>query len=372
MRKIKIMHLLLSLDIGGAETRVALLANSLDKEKFDFSVGCLEKTGKIAELINKRVKVFVMHKKPGIAFWLPFKLYKLFRQEKIDILHTHGFVAIFYGLPAAVLAGVRVVIQGEQGDIFEQVNEKRLLIARKLFSFFVKRILANSSSLKETVKRLTRIKGGKFKVIYNGVDTEKFKVLPANRLDLIQAQDNEVIVGTVGRLASCKNYEMLVRAFALVRQKRNNIKLVFIGDGLLRGSLQALVSDLGINDCVQFLGARADIPKLLNILDIFVLPSFAEGCSNAVLEAMASGLPVIASDTTSNRELVQNSVTGILFSLDDINNLAGSIINLAQNKEKREEMGKAGRRRAEEYFSLGRMIQEYTQFYLTEAQKCIR
>ena len=365
------MHLILSMEIGGTQTRLAYLANALGKEKFDFSICCLERIGNINYRIDEKVKIFLMNKKPGKAFLLPFKLFKLFKQEKIDIVHTHDFPTLFYGVIGAVLARTPVVIHGEMGDIFEESRRRHYLVVRRLLSFFVNRIVANSNGLKGFVKELTGIKESKFKIIYNGVDVENFK-RPAASEDDSRGEKNDIIIGSASRLIDHKNQQMLIKAIPLVKEEIGCIKVVIIGDGPSRPKLEAMASDLRVERYIQFLGARTDVSKLLGTLDIFVFPSLAEGCPNAILEAMSSGLPVIASDVVGNRELVKNDITGILFSLDDVRSLADAIIDLARNTEKRKKMGDEAKKRAEKIFSLEQMAIRYSDLYLEEASKCLK
>jgi glycosyltransferase involved in cell wall biosynthesis len=201
--------------------------------------------------------------------------------------------------------------------------------------------------------------------IINGVDTEKFRpdigAGQSCRKELGIKAD-EMVIGSVGRLAPVKDYPTFLRAAATALAKIPGSKLLLVGDGASRQELEDLAVTLGINDRVIFAGARKDIPALLNAMDIFVLPSISEGLSNTILEAMSTGISVIATDVGGNAEIIINNETGALTPVSDHIKLANEILSMADER-KRALMGCKGRNRVLEYFSIQRMVSDYEKLY---------
>ena len=175
------------------------------------------------------------------------------------------------------------------------------------------------------------------------------------------------VIGTVGRLDPVKNQVSLLQALAALRREQpalaGSLRLVIAGDGPLHGSLEQSAADLGVADAVWFAGARSDTPDILRALDVFVLPSLNEGISNTILEAMASGLPVIAGRTGGNPELVQDGATGALYDVGAPGELERVILAYLTNPALRTAHGEAGRARVVQNFSLTAMVQRYLDLY---------
>jgi sugar transferase (PEP-CTERM/EpsH1 system associated) len=208
-----------------------------------------------------------------------------------------------------------------------------------------------------------RVPARKVRTIYNGVDTCSFS--PGDREAArhgLGVPDGWKVVGTVGRLDPVKDHEGLIQAFARVPQD-GPVLLVLVGDGPLRGRLATVVSRLDLQDRIRILGDRDDIPLLLRSFDVFVLPSVGEGVSNALLEAMATGLPVVATQVGGNQELVQDGVTGRLVEARCPEALAAVITAYLKNTELARRHGAAGRARVEREFSLTRMLAAYEELY---------
>ncbi|HWP45678.1 MAG TPA: TIGR03088 family PEP-CTERM/XrtA system glycosyltransferase [Candidatus Limnocylindrales bacterium] len=366
MKSIKIMHVLTSLNIGGLENGVVNLINKMDPDKFKHMICCISRSGQSAEkLIRKDVEIFEMKKGEARELLLPLRVARLFRKVKVDIVHTRNWGAID-GIIGAKLAGIPIVVHGEHGrDITDPygTNKKKNLI-RKGLSCFVDGYITVSKELKEWLVDKVGIKGEKVHVIYNGVDTVKFN--PYDK-GLIRAKynytDRDIILGTVGRLDPIKDQQLLIKAFAQLNARYYNSTLLIIGDGPCWRDLEKLANDLGIRKSVRFLGARMDVAELLKLLDIFVLPSLAEGISNTILEAMATGIPVVATHVGGNPELVVNGETGYLFPKEDLATLLKVLEGYILNPAIMKEHGMAGRQRVVNRFSLDRMVANYESFY---------
>jgi len=243
-----------------------------------------------------------------------FRLLRVLRRLEPDLVHSRNWGAI-EAVPAARLAGVRAIVHSEHGRELadpEGLNARRNRF-RRLLAPLIDRIVTVSDDLKAWLEETVKLPGAKLLVIPNGVDTERFS--PARRLEgrqALQVSDETTVVGTVGRLNGIKDYPTLLTAFADVARRAEHVRLVFVGDGPQRAALEAAAAALGMKERVSFLGERTDVPALIAGLDVFVLPSIAEGMSNTLLEAMAAGRPVVATSVGGNPELVEDGVTGTL------------------------------------------------------------
>ena len=364
-RKIKVMHIMQTLEIGGLENGVINLVNNVNPELFEFSICCIKKEGDLKERLKKEVKVLCLWKKEGFDILRIFAMARLFSKEKPDIVHTHGWGGgLFSGVLGARLAGVTIVIHGEHGTLY--VDKKRRILAQKFLFLLVDRIITVSEDLKKQLIRYFKIEPEKVIAIINGVDTGKFQPNPSSALIKrreLNLKEDEFMVGSVGRLVSIKDYQTLLYAAKEVINRLPNVKFMLVGDGPLRRELENLAVTLEIDKNILILGSRSDVAELINTMDLFVLTSLSEGLSNTILEAMAVGKPIIATDVGGNPEIVKDGETGLLIQPKNYKKLAESIVNLLSLSNLRKEMGAAARTRIVKKFSLQRMAKEYEDIY---------
>jgi len=205
--------------------------------------------------------------------------------------------------------------------------------------------------------------------VYNGVDTDRFHPVGLDHSipGCPFSRGDHWIVGTVGRMQTVKDQPMLARAFIRALEidptLRSDLRLAIIGDGPLRTGCEQLLAAAGVSDLAWLPGERHDIPEIMGILDCFVLPSLAEGISNTILEAMASGLPVIATNVGGNADLVTPGITGQIVPAGNAEALAHQIVQLANNPDQAKQMGQHGRQRVEEKFSMNAMVAAYLGTY---------
>lgn len=345
-----IMHVVLSLEYGGLEKVTLDLANHLNNVRFKVTICCLDRLGDLAkEAENRGIKVLFVKRKPGIDFSLPFRLRRVFKDEKIDIVHTHNHAPMLYGTLGARLAGIRAIFNTIHGREKKIKNKAIWSMVWKMNS----RIITISQDAKKELVKHSGINPEKIGVIYNGIDISRFKK---------SGVDNNII-GTVSRLSLEKDNFTMLEAFKIITSRFDNVSLVIAGDGPLRESLKSKVESLKLEDKVQFLGFRNDIPEILSGFDVFALSSLTEGISISLLEAMASGKPVVATNVGGNPEVVVNGETGLLVPPKDPAKMAEAIIKILSDKEMAKRMAEAGRKRAEEKFSLERMVKEYQELY---------
>lgn len=351
-RRSTVAHLTQSLDMGGAEKLLVEFARHTDRHRFVTQVVSLTTRGVLAdELEAMGCPVTVLDAGQGLRPSLLVRLARWFRQQRVDVVHTHDERPHIYGTVAAKLAGVRRVLHTRHGQRLELSARQRRLI-NMLARFTTRFVCVSRDSARLAVEQ--GIATNKVGVIWNGVDTTRFVNGGA------RGEGPAVIVG---RLVPEKNMETLLRAAALVRREDASFRLEIAGDGVCRASLGALTADLGLDDCVTFLGQTRDVAAVLARAQLFVLSSISEGVSLTLLEAMATGLAVVATNVGGNPEVVAAGETGLLVPPQAPEALAAALLRLRREAGERARFGQAGRERVEKHFDVRRMVEQYEQLY---------
>ena len=369
--RLVVAHVVYRFDVGGLENGVVNLINNMPRNAYRHVVISLtEITDFRKRIVRDDVEFIALKKPPGHAIWIYPKLFRLFRELRPAIVHSRNLAALEVAVPAwAARVPIRIHSEhGREGADLSDSNRKYQFI-RRIYRPFVTYYLALSRDLEKYLKSSIGVPQNRLIQIYNGVDTQKF--FPATRRDLVSGSpfvdQNLWIIGTVGRMHAVKDQETLVRAFAQALSVTPSLKeaarLMIIGDGPLRRKLESLVTDLGIAEFTWIPGERQDIPEVLRGLDCFVLPSISEGISNTILEAMASGLPVIATDAGGNSELVENRKTGLLVAVQDVEAMASAITACALAPHDSKAMGQRGRDEVIQKFSIESMVKSYCNLY---------
>lgn len=368
-----IAHVIFRLDIGGLENGLVNLINGLPHHRFRHAIVCIDEHTDFANRIEvDGVEIVAIHKQPGTDVSALWRLYRAFRRLRPAIVHTRNLAALDALLPAR-LAGVRRRIHGEHGWDVNDLggHNRKLRLLRRLHAPLVSRYVALSEDLQDYLVRRVGVRADRVVRISNGVDVRRFRpgADPARRTVLppdIGGPDR-LVIGTVGRLQSVKDPLNLVDAFALLLKDHPEIaphaRLVIVGNGPLRQAVRSRLGERNVEQAAWMPGERQDIPEILRAMDVFVQPSLAEGISNTVLEAMASGLPVVATDVGGNPELVDDRVTGLLVPSADAAALAAALALYAKDPERRRNHGEAARERAERRFSISAMIRGYQSVY---------
>ena len=370
-RRPLILHVVYRFDTGGLENGVVNLINHMDPRAYRHAVLALTEVTEFKQRIKAGdVQFIAMHKAPGHAFWLYPRLYRLLRELKPAVVHTRNLAALEVVVPAWA-AGVPVRVHGEHGRDGNDVagTRRSYQLMRRAYGAFVQRFVALSGELVDYLDRKVGIDRRRIVQVCNGVDTLRFH--PAAQRAPIPGcpfeGDDLVFFGTVGRMQPVKDQANLARAFAraldLRPELRDRARLLMAGDGPQMPQVRGILQDAGIDGLCWLPGERRDIPDFLRGLDVFVLPSLSEGIANTILEAMACGLPVLATRVGGNAELVDEGVTGALVPSADPDAMARQLIRLADEAALRREMGRAGRRRVEQRFSLEAMVGAYQSLY---------
>jgi glycosyltransferase involved in cell wall biosynthesis len=372
--RIRVLHIITTLDPGGAENHLLSLVTATDHTRFDSSVIYLKGRGGLTPELE-RLGVPVQRVDVGRRY-TPAGLLRLVRAIRLlrpDIVHTHLFRADLYGGLAARLAGVPAVVSTRHNDEdFLQHPLWRLL--HRLISLCEDRIIAISDHVGRYTVEIGVDDPEKVQRIYYGLDPARFMRTLRTGVDVARAVRAELgvepahfLLGVVARLVPQKGHRYLLEALALAVPEEPSLRLLIAGQGPLREQLEAQARRLGLDRHVIFAGWRSDVTNIMAALDLLVLPSLWEGFGLVLLEAMALQKPIVATRVSAIPEVVEDGVSGLLVPPADPAALAGAILRLARDRELGREMGRRGRLRLAERFTLDRMVRQTEEVYLSLA-----
>ena len=370
-----IVHVVHHLVIGGMENGMVNLINRLPHDRFRHVVVCIEDSSDFARRIERAdVEVISLHRSKVGIWKMRWRLFRLLQRLRPNIVHSRNLSGLDALLPArlsGIVSGLRT-LHSEHGfdvaDLRGAATKPALL--RRLHAPLVHRYVCVSQDLGRLMVEQWGLSAGRVRQIYNGVDTDRFVPTQPRPQALLPAEllgDGLFIIGAVGRVRPIKDQATLLRAFARLLDRRPDwrarLRLALIGDGPQLPELQALAASLGISAQCWFSGARDDVAALMQSLDLFVLPSLNEGISNTLLEAMSTGLPVVATAVGGNVELMDEGVIGASFAPGDHSHLAAIIESYVADASLCLRHGAAARERAVNHFSLQAMVANYQEVY---------
>jgi glycosyltransferase involved in cell wall biosynthesis len=365
----KVFYLVDSLNIGGTETQAIELALRIPQAGYDVTLGCLRARGPLlARLQGTDVVVQEFYPKGGMDS--PAGLYQLLRlswflrREKFDIVHTHDLWSNLLGVPAARLASVRAIVSSRRDMAhFDWYQGKRRAWLRRIQNLGGA-VLANATPIRDALIAEGGFAAEKVRVIHNGVDIDKFHKSGNDRTQMFPGVGGAKLIVLVGNMhTDVKGHPWLIAAAPAVIREFPSTRFVLAGDGEQRARFEQQVASLGLEQSFLFLGRRADIAKILGCCDIAVLPSRAEGLPNAVLEYMATGLPVIASRVGGNAELIEDGVTGLLVPPEDSPALSAALLKLLRDPGHARQMAQSGHEFTVRNFSFERLVREVDELY---------
>jgi len=348
--------------MGGLERVVIDLIKHLSRDRWDSSLYCLKEGGSLVhELESVGCTVHELYKKDRIEYSLFWRIAKLFRQENVQIVHCHNYGALFYGAIGSRLARTRGTVYTAHG-VYSALRLGKLRYARLVP---VDRVIAVSADAREAALSAGPLRPGDVQTLPNGINTGLFAVdgNPEELKRELGVPEDVPVFGIVGRLSPEKQHDTLLKAMKLLATQVPGAVLIVAGDGPIRPDLESLATELDITSNVFFLGERHDVPQLLQALDVFVLSSRSEGLSIALLEAMAGGLPIVATDVGGNSEVIVDGETGLLVPPGDPEALAQAMAAVATDRERTRSMGELGRKRVNEIYSLDAMVKQYEAVY---------
>lgn len=365
MKKIKVVHVVPMLSPGGAERVAVHIVKGLDRQRYEpVVISFRERQGcELDHLLdNASVEVRYLDKHPGFDYRMFSRVYRALKDSRPDVIHTHLHV-LRYALPSMLLLHHASHLHTVHNLAEREIEPRGRWIQRYAFSRGVVPV-AVAQEVAHSVERLYEIP--RCQVIPNGIPTSHYACprIPRAQWRERQGFDNEdVLFACVARFAPQKNHALLIKAFAEGPALDPNAHLVLVGDGVLKEQLLQQISRLGLDRQVHLLGLRADIPEVLGAMDVFVLSSDYEGNPLSVMEAMASGLPIVSTDAGGVSDLFENEKEGFLARPGDVQFLAQRMTSLLRNQEVRQRLGRAAMRRARECFDVSTMIRGYEELY---------
>lgn len=367
-----ILHVVHRFAIGGLENVIVNLVNFSPPDRYRHAIVSLTDYTNFRQRIQRNdVPVFALHKRAGHDLGIYGRFWRLLRELQPVILHTYNFPTLEFAVIAA-LARVPGRIHAEHGrDVFDiDGSNTKYRLFRQLARPFVHRYVAVSDELTRWLTKTIGIPTPQVTHIYNGVDPHRFTPRTGERNAIGPAgfaDAESFIIGTVGRMQTVKNQMLLARAFVrlltLAPALHSRLRLVLVGDGPLREECRRILHEGNVEHLAWLAGERDDIPEILRSLDIFVLPSLTEGISCTILEAMASGVAVLATQVGGNAELVKTDRTGVLLPPEDPEAMATMLLSYVTNPQRAKEQGRAGREQVEKEFSVNVMVEKYLAMY---------
>ena len=367
--KRKVFYLLDSLNVGGTETQAVELALRMPLSEYEITLGCLTAKGPLLEkLQGSAVRVEEFHPNGGLdsptGFYEMLRLAAYLRRERFDVMHAHDLWSNLMGVPAARMARVHAIISSQRDlshfDWYRGIKGKMLRRIQRMSNV----LLANATPIRDALIAKDGFPPTKLVVIHNGVDTSRFQRGKRDRTRFVPGSVAGKLVVLVGNMHSdVKGHPWLIEAAPAVLKEFPDTRFVLAGDGEARPEFERQVRERGLGESFVFLGARSDIPDILASCDIGVLPSKAEGLSNALLEYMAAGLPTIVSRVGGNPELVQDGVTGLLVPPQNSKALEVALLRVLRDEEFARRLADAGRQMATQDYSFERLVREVDALY---------
>ena len=385
-RKVRLMKFVCDFGSGGTEGQILNLVRGLDSTHFKLEFAALNKKGPFVEEYARQG--IVIHEFPIPSLYSMaacvqmMRLAKYLRSNRIEILHAYNFYALIFSIPAAKLAGVPVVVASIRDRGVYLTKKQQLL--QKLVCRMADRILVNAESIRDWLLE-QGYQQQKIAVIKNGIDLARYEATNDNNAGSIRSdwgiEEDVPLVVMLARLNPQKGVEDFIRAAALVKSEYPEAKFLIIGKPSLasmnadKGSTSPyqqwlnLRRELNLDDCLYFCGHRSDVPQILSQVAVSVLPSHSEGLSNTLLESMAAGAPIVATNVGGTPELVEDGVSGILVAPHSPEHLAEGIIRILGSKTLALQLSQVARHKARKYFSVDAMVRSTREVYASQLRR---
>jgi glycosyltransferase involved in cell wall biosynthesis len=364
-RRIHVLQVTESMEIGGLERVIATICREADQREFRVSVLALRELGTFgAELRAEGFDVTVLSRTQGaVDYTAALKVARFLRRHPVDVVHTHNTHAFIDGTVGALLARVRTIIHTDHAREFP--DKWRYMAAERLLSRFAFRVVGVSDATTRNLVRYIRIPEHRLTTIPNGVSAPMAITAPARRAvrTSLGIHEEDRAIGLCARLTGQKGVPYLIAAMPEVLRRVPRARLLLAGGGDMEDELKRQVLDLGLRRAVTFLGRRDDVPLLLQAFDVLALPSLWEGLPMVVLEAMAAGCPVVASAVGGLPDAIEDHVSGRLVPPAHPTALANALADVLSRDDERRALAVAARARFDAHYSARFMVRSYEKLY---------
>jgi glycosyltransferase involved in cell wall biosynthesis len=367
VRPLKVLHLLTTMPVGGAEDLVAAIVRGLDPQRFTAAVATLGPPGPVGQELRDQgyeVVSLGLDIKRTATWRVAWAVRRWLQADRPDILHTHLYHPNLYGRLGALGLGLPGVVAAVHNSY------SRIKFHRRLWNFVLgwaaDRVLVGSAQVWQDVRRYDGVPASRLLLMPYGIPLAGLNPLLSREeaRERLGLSAGDLVIGAVGRLEEQKGHAHLMAALPELRREIPELAVLLVGEGRRQEDLRRQVRDLGLEGTVRFLGTRRDLPEIYRALDLFVQPSLWEGLPLALLKAMGAGLPVVATRVSGSREAVVDGVNGCLVDPGDPQALARAILALHRHPEARRRLGEAARRTVAEKYSLEAMLRRLEELYL--------
>jgi len=379
MRRLNVLFVMPQMGMGGSERLVHSLVVRLDRSRFNPSVAWLSEDHVLEEFANLRVLLHRVPKTKRVDLSTMYRLATIIRSESIDVVNAQHFMPAIYAYYGCKVAEKRALVFTAHSRWEVEDASFRW---KTIGGYLLRRLDATvgvTSEVSRAIQSVFRTKAFQTVTIESGVDTDQFgRENDVRELrDTLGLTHGDVVIGIVGNLKTVKNHLFLLQAFVKVAEELEEVKLLIVGRGFkgesdnTEADLRRFVNDHRLGEKVRFLGYRADVPDLLRVMDVFCATSLKEGLPIGVLEAMATGLPVVGTNVEGIRDAITPNVEGILIGLGDVTALKEALVRLLRDPILRQRLGAAGRGKVVARYSLQRCVREYERLFSLVAKASV-
>lgn len=354
-----------ALTVGGAEQMLVAMANRFVARGWTVHMVCLTTAGELAAKLHTSVHLTVLDKRPGLDWRIAQRLRKLLLNIDPCAINSHLWTANLWTRVALPLTRHRIVVTEHSRDTWKPIHYR---LIDRLLALWTHALVAVSHDTRSFYTETVGISRARTRVINNGIETLQFARGNGVKLRAEWAPHDELLIGTVGRLVAAKNHKRLVEVAQLLDRKLDQFKIIVVGEGELRETIQAAIDTAGMGHRIALVGARQDIPDVLDAFDVFVLSSDREGHPLTALEAQAAGTPVVLTDAGGSRDALacDGEATGGAVVHKSAEALALALADIAQDPVRRNDMGAVAQRVALEKFDLDAMVDSYQSCFTDE------
>ncbi|PXW95563.1 glycosyltransferase involved in cell wall biosynthesis [Sphaerotilus hippei] len=363
----RILHVLESLDFGGLERVVTDLAIAQHRRGHQVTVCCLHRTdGYKAELLAAGIEVVIAHKTGGLDLGAIRVLRRVARERRIEVVHAHSFMPNYYAAASLLALRGGPVLVGTSHDMGTRLANRQLRLLYRGSLLRTARVAMVGQQVHDRHVQMGHVPRHKAATVLNGIPVERFRLSAERRAQARAAlgvDGDTLLIGAVGRLVALKNHQLLIEVLPALLARWPGLRLAIIGGGPLEAELAGRVEQLGLGAQVLLTGQRSGVADLLPALDVFAMPSLTEGLSIALLEACATGLPIVATRVGGNPEIIQDGTSGLLVPPADGAALQQALARLLESAPLRSQLGAAAERWVREHASIDAVCVAYDRLY---------